>query len=137
MRPGQLAVTGGPALPFQTEVTAKFVALTAPGRELAACRASDIVDLAGVRRSVGAQPHAAPIRAGRERIEPEVSRLDLRSDVVSTQASPQDEILGWNQDAAVMPRTTAGAACETIGSLAFAHVRPFPLVSVASTSSVW
>lgn len=100
---------------LEAEVSAELVALWAAALELSARRAAVFVDRARVLAVRRAEVDAGAGFGGGEGDEVEVAWLDGGGDVFSADLSPTDEVLGWDQEAAVGAGATAGAAFQAVG----------------------
>ena len=78
--------------------------------------------------------HARALVGGRESDHAEVTGLSRRGDVIPSEGSPPKQILGGDQDPAVRPRATAGAASQAVELFAHAMIMAF---SEARARAVW
>lgn len=100
---------------LEPRVPTEFVALPASALKLPTGGPSHRVNLACIPVRGSAKPHAGAVSPRRKGHLPEVARLNLRRNVIPTEAAPTSKILRGNQNTAVVTGSTTSSASKAIG----------------------
>ena len=115
---GRLKVRWPPAKSaINAEITAEFAALSAADGKLSAGRAANRVDAAGVFAVRCPEMNASSVGPRCERGLAKMAWLNGRGDIRSPHAFPAHQVLGWNQQAAIVSAAAARPAQQTVERL--------------------